>query len=209
MPLSSRGVLLQSLEVLPKAELQRSGESSPLSCQGEVFNSMAEKLGNEISPLQNHMGRKESSEHPQQGQREALRVNLTPEGLCTQGRSCCSIPADVFVARGHGLSSSGAPDTIHDPFVYKNKHQKEQTNAILGVVSCGAPTTLAFLPCQANIYFPTSCRVMVLCTVFTPSSPLPALLCHLHKVPEVQHHCRCWGTPEQLQLTKRGPTSSL
>lgn len=33
MPLSSRGVLLESLEVLPKAELHRLGESSPLSSQ--------------------------------------------------------------------------------------------------------------------------------------------------------------------------------
>lgn len=33
MPLSSRGVLLGSLEIFPKAELHRSGESSPLSCQ--------------------------------------------------------------------------------------------------------------------------------------------------------------------------------
>lgn len=33
MPLNSRGVWLESLEVLPKAELHRSGESSPLSCQ--------------------------------------------------------------------------------------------------------------------------------------------------------------------------------
>lgn len=58
------------------------------------------------------------------------------------------------------------------PFVYRNNHQKEQINAILQIVSCGAPPTLAFLPSQGNIYFSTSC-VELWCSALC--SPPPAL----------------------------------